>query len=355
MPGAGNPSAAIERQHLRFHRQLQENSLAKVIPLRRALDKVEGGLAEAERALEETRKARLDLQERVESVRHRKSEAAMLGPQVRKETQNRLLELFAKKFRRQHVELDEADKPPQFLMYLTPSERDSLPQSIADLREHPVFDGLFTHVECRDDSEQVEADCLSEQKERSRILSVCEQEEASVIQENDDWLTVLFLTDPTDGQYPARTGVHHHRPAAVLQAATLPHAPSQDDELRIEVGDRIQVMRRFEDGWMSGFNLTAESERPSERSIGFFRSASIDRVLSPLAASTTSSPGVCLQSLPSQPDLRQSLPDQRPSHPTPRSVDSTAHYLRFRDVLHSFVQQLATEHLRLVLAYARLA
>lgn len=167
---------------------------------------------------------------------------------------NRLLELFAKKFRRQHVELDEADKPPQFLMYLTPSERDSLPQSIADLREHPVFDGLFTHVECRDDSEQVEADCLSEQKERSRILSVCEQEEASVIQENDDWLTVLFLTDPTDGyvlhlcatlcnpgdhlsyrQYPARTGVHHHRPAAVLQAATLPHAPSQDDELRIEV------------------------------------------------------------------------------------------------------------------------
>lgn len=123
---------------------------------------------------------------------------------------------------------------------------------------------------------------------------------------------------------------------------------------------------------MSGFNLTAESERPSERSIGFvglcithvmradllallrfFRSASIDRVLSPLAASTTSSPGVCLQSLPSQPDLRQSLPDQRPSHPTPRSVDSTAHYLRFRDVLHSFVQQLATEHLRLVLAYVR--
>ncbi|BGP32026.1 hypothetical protein JCM10296v2_003805 [Rhodotorula toruloides] len=170
-----------------------ENSLAKVIPVRRALDKVEDGLAEAERALEETREARLELQERVESD-ERSSQIGFAGPQEDTEwliLRNRLLKLFAEKFRRQHVELDETDKPPQFLTYLTASERDALPQSIAELREHPVFDGLFTHVKCRDDPEQVEADCLSEQKECSRILPECEKEEAAIIEENDDWLSPL--------------------------------------------------------------------------------------------------------------------------------------------------------------------
>uniref|UniRef100_A0A0K3CW21 BY PROTMAP: gi/342320349/gb/EGU12290.1/ Proteophosphoglycan ppg4 [Rhodotorula glutinis ATCC 204091] n=1 Tax=Rhodotorula toruloides TaxID=5286 RepID=A0A0K3CW21_RHOTO len=349
MSGAEESFAATERRYLRFHRRLQDQSLAKVLRLLDVLGYVEKDIVRTGKKMDATATAGRQKQEALREGRKTygvglygsyQLGSLQLSAVVQRFSNDildfgqRLTDFFDGTTRHGQFIIREHDRPDGYVLYLKPSECDALPDSLSKLGDHPIFQGLFTSIEATDTAlETAASDYESAQADLNRSIAPSNNVAAALVRQTESWSATLSLTDLDAGRFPAKPEAVQDTPDHVLHSAVQPHIPQRADELRVKVGDRLIVIERFDNGWFYGFNLTAEAERPEQQSLGCFPSSSIDGMTprGPASAPTSSTP----PQLPTAVFGSVKLGAQ-PLHPVPGLVDSTIRYLKFRRLIRSF-------------------